>query len=101
MAISALASGLLPITMSAIRFHERIGYHDYEGVSLDVEERQRIVADLGPHMAMILRNHGLLTCGRTITARHSRRPAIGALAVLFCLFPARSHSARLQPVRII
>ena len=66
MAVSALASGLLPITMSAIRFHERIGYHDYEGITLDVEERQRIVADLGPHMAMILRNHGLLTCGRTI-----------------------------------
>ena len=37
MAVSALASGLLPITMSAIRFHERIGYHDYEGITLDVE----------------------------------------------------------------
>jgi ribulose-5-phosphate 4-epimerase/fuculose-1-phosphate aldolase len=66
MAVSVLASGLLPITMSALRFHQRIGYHDYEGVSLDVEERDRIVADLGPHMALILRNHGLLTCGRTI-----------------------------------
>ena len=66
MGVSALASGLLPISMSALRFYNRIGYHDYEGVTLDVEERQRIVADLGPHMAMILRNHGLVTCGRTI-----------------------------------
>ncbi|MDP7652121.1 MAG: class II aldolase/adducin family protein [Rhodospirillales bacterium] len=66
MGVSAQAAGLLPISMSALRFYERIGYHDYEGVTLDVEERDRIVADLGTHMAMILRNHGLLTCGRSI-----------------------------------
>lgn len=66
MGVSALASGLLPISMSALRFYNRIGYHDYQGVTLDVEECDSIVADLGPHMAMILRNHGLLTCGRSI-----------------------------------
>lgn len=66
MGVSAQAAGLLPISMSSLRFYERIGYHDYEGITLDVEERDRIVADLGTHMAMILRNHGLLTCGRTI-----------------------------------
>ncbi len=49
-----------------MRFHGRIGYHDYEGPAVDMDERARLVADLGPHDAMILRNHGLLTCGQTI-----------------------------------
>ena len=66
MAVAAQACGLLPLSMSACRFYNRIGYHDYEGVTLDLDERERLVADLGPHMAVILRNHGLLTCGRTI-----------------------------------
>ena len=43
-----------------------IGYHDYEGPAVDLDERARLVADLGPHDAMIMRNHGLLTCGATI-----------------------------------
>ena len=43
-----------------------IGYHDYEGPAVDLDERERIVADLGPHDALIMRNHGLLTCGATI-----------------------------------
>ena len=52
--------------MSAIRFHNRIAYHDYEGVTLDTEERERIAEHLGNDYAMILRNHGLLTLGRNI-----------------------------------
>jgi len=43
-----------------------IGYHDYEGPAVDLAERERLVADLGPHDAMVLRNHGLLTCGATV-----------------------------------
>jgi ribulose-5-phosphate 4-epimerase/fuculose-1-phosphate aldolase len=66
MAVSAQKGGLLPLSMSAIRFHDRIAYHDYEGVTLDVEERDSIVADLGDKYAMILRNHGLLTLGRNL-----------------------------------
>lgn len=66
MAVSAQKDGLLPLSMSAIRFHDRIAYHDYEGVTLDVEERDSIVADLGDKYAMILRNHGLLTLGRNL-----------------------------------
>jgi len=65
MAVSSLKCGLLPLNMSAIRFHNRIGYHRYEGVTVEIDERQRIAADLGPHNAMILRNHGLLTVGKT------------------------------------
>ena len=65
-AVSAQLGGLLPITQYAIPFYNRIGYHRYEGLALDLAERERLVADLGPHPAMILENHGLITCGRTI-----------------------------------
>lgn len=64
-ALSVLESGLLPLTQDAMAFHNRIGYHEFEGIALDLDERSRLVRDLGPHHAMILRNHGLLTCGRT------------------------------------
>jgi ribulose-5-phosphate 4-epimerase/fuculose-1-phosphate aldolase len=43
-----------------------LGYHDYEGPAVDLDEQRRLVGDLGPHEAMILRNHGLLSVGRTI-----------------------------------
>lgn len=66
MGVAALKEGLLPISMFATVFHNRIGYHDYEGASLYPDERERIVASLGPHKALILRNHGLLVVGRTV-----------------------------------
>ena len=65
-AVSAQKHGLLPISQHALRFHGRLAYHGYEGIALDLDERERLVRDLGPHQAMILRNHGLLVCGRTI-----------------------------------
>jgi len=66
MAVSAQKNGLLPVTQTALQFHNHLAYHDYEGIALDLGERERLVADLGTHNAMILRNHGLLTCGRSI-----------------------------------
>ena len=66
LAVAAQEDGLLPITQHAMRFWKRIGYHDYEGIALDMDEQVRLVRDLGAHPAMILRNHGLLTCGRTV-----------------------------------
>jgi len=66
MAVAAMKGGLLPLTQTSIRFVGHIGYHDYEGPATDVAERERLVRDLGPHDAMILRSHGLLTCGATI-----------------------------------
>jgi len=66
MAVSAMKCGLLPLTQTSIRFVGHMGYHDYEGPATDLDERERLVRDLGPHDAMILRSHGLLTCGATI-----------------------------------
>ncbi len=63
-AVSAQESGLLPITQHAMQLGE-IAYHDYEGVALDLDERERIVRDLGGRRAMILRNHGTLAVGAT------------------------------------
>lgn len=64
-AVSMLECGLLPLSQHAMRFYKNIGYHAYEGLALDAAEREHLVADLGPHKAMILRNHGTLTCGAT------------------------------------
>jgi ribulose-5-phosphate 4-epimerase/fuculose-1-phosphate aldolase len=66
MAVAAMACGLLPMSQTSIRFHGHIGYHDYEGPAIDLAEREALVRDLGPHDAMIMRNHGLLTCGATV-----------------------------------
>ncbi|MSP82908.1 MAG: class II aldolase/adducin family protein [Alphaproteobacteria bacterium] len=65
-AVSALKGGLLPLSQFAMFYWGRVAYHDYEGAATDEAERVRLVADLGPHRIMILRNHGLITCGRTI-----------------------------------
>jgi ribulose-5-phosphate 4-epimerase/fuculose-1-phosphate aldolase len=65
-AISALAAGLLPISQFAMRYQGHMGVHDYEGVSLEDDERARLVEDLGAHDVLVLRNHGVLTVGRTI-----------------------------------
>ncbi|MEQ3553340.1 class II aldolase/adducin family protein [Pseudonocardia nematodicida] len=64
-AVAAQRDGLLPVNQFSMEFHDRIGYHDYEGVALNDAEKSRLVADLGPHHALVLRNHGLLTVGDT------------------------------------
>lgn len=66
MAVSALEEGLLPLQQDTYRFHERVAYHEFEGLAVDIDERERLVTDLGDRDAMILRNHGLLTVGRTV-----------------------------------
>jgi ribulose-5-phosphate 4-epimerase/fuculose-1-phosphate aldolase len=65
MAVSSLECGLLPVTQTAMRFL-KIGYHDYQGVVLDLTEQASLVKDLGQGEALILRNHGVLTVGRSV-----------------------------------
>lgn len=65
-AVSAQAAGLLPISQQATIALASLGYHDYEGIALRDDEKPRLVADLGERMALILRNHGLLTVGGSV-----------------------------------
>ena len=65
-AVSAQQHGLLPLSQHAMRLTGNVGYHEYEGVALNLEERERLVADIGDKMTLILHNHGLLTCGKTV-----------------------------------
>ncbi len=66
MAVAAQKHGLLPLSQHALKFYGHLAYHGYEGIALDLDERERLVSDLGEHRAMILQNHGLLVAGRTI-----------------------------------
>ncbi|WP_416898392.1 MAG: class II aldolase/adducin family protein [Minwuia sp.] len=65
-AVSAQEEGLLPISQTAMLFTGNVAYHDYEGVALREEEQARMLEDMGDKQVMILRNHGLLTAGRTV-----------------------------------
>ena len=65
-AVSAMAEGLLPLNQTALGVVGDLAYHAYEGVALDLDERERIVADLGAKNAMLLRNHGTLTVGEEV-----------------------------------
>jgi ribulose-5-phosphate 4-epimerase/fuculose-1-phosphate aldolase len=66
MAVAALEDGLLPISMVSTGFTGQLSYHEYEGPSLDLDERARLLSHLGENRAMILRNHGLLVTGRSV-----------------------------------
>jgi ribulose-5-phosphate 4-epimerase/fuculose-1-phosphate aldolase len=65
-AVACQAEGLLPLDLTSLLFTKRIAYHDLEGITTDRAECERIAADLGDKNVMILRNHGLLTCGATV-----------------------------------
>ena len=65
MALAGLQHGLRMVSQPAVRFYNRVGYHDYEGITEDFDERARINKALGKNRALIMRNHGLLTVGQT------------------------------------
>ena len=65
-AVSAHAEGLLPLTQTAMLIRDDVAFHDYEGVAVDLDERERLVADLGDKGAMLLRNHRTLAVGDTV-----------------------------------
>jgi ribulose-5-phosphate 4-epimerase/fuculose-1-phosphate aldolase len=65
-AVSAQKDGLLPISQQATIALASLGYHDYEGIALRDDEKPRLVNDLGRSASLILRNHGLLTVGRSV-----------------------------------
>jgi adducin len=67
-ALAAVDTDFVPLSQEGCQFHERVGYHPFEGIALDGEEKQRLVADLGiGNHTLVLRNHGVLVCGPSIT----------------------------------
>ena len=92
MAVSMLDCGLLPLSQHAQLFHGRVGYHAYEGLATELEERERLVRDLGDKPVLILRNHGLLGAGRTVAEAfsmcfHLEKACDAQLAAMACATP--------------
>ena len=95
-AVSAQEQGLLPLSQHSIFVLASLGYHDYEGVALEEDEKPRLVRDLGESRFLMLRNHGLLTVGRSV--------AEAFVAMYFfetsCMIQVRAQSGG-QPLRRI
>ncbi|MDH4582064.1 class II aldolase/adducin family protein [Pseudomonas sp. BN415] len=66
MAVAAADNGLAQLNQISAEFHQRVGYHTYEGIALDLGERERLVASLGDNIALMLRHHGLLSVGASV-----------------------------------
>ncbi|AOE84418.1 class II aldolase/adducin family protein [Pseudomonas sp. TCU-HL1] len=66
MAVAAADNGLAQLNQISAEFHQRVGYHTYEGIALDLGERDRLVASLGDNIALMLRHHGLLSVGASV-----------------------------------
>jgi ribulose-5-phosphate 4-epimerase/fuculose-1-phosphate aldolase len=66
MAVSSLECGLLPLTVWSQQFYKRVSYHPYEGPPVRLDERDRVLANMGTTQAMLMQNHGVLTTGRTV-----------------------------------
>ncbi|HEX9811653.1 MAG TPA: class II aldolase/adducin family protein [Burkholderiales bacterium] len=71
-AVSSQKQGLLPLNQTALVVYSDLAYHDYEGIALDLDERERLVANLGGKNHFMLRNHGTLTVGHTVAAAYVR-----------------------------
>jgi ribulose-5-phosphate 4-epimerase/fuculose-1-phosphate aldolase len=65
-AVSSQKQGLLPLNQSSMLLNGKLAYHDFEGIALNLDERERLVRDLGDQCAMILRNHGTLAVGTSV-----------------------------------
>lgn len=72
-ALACTETGFVPMTQEGCIFYERVGTHEYEGIALDTDERERLIADLGPaNHTMLLYNHGLLVCADSVGRAFSR-----------------------------
>jgi ribulose-5-phosphate 4-epimerase/fuculose-1-phosphate aldolase len=72
MVMAALKDPIRPLDFSGAALHKRVAYHDFQGVHADYSDREALVADLGDKNMMVLRNHGLLACGRTVASAYQR-----------------------------
>lgn len=71
-AVASMQDGLLPLNQTALLVRDDVAYHDYEGVAVDLDERERLVRDLGEKHLMLLHNHGTLSVGATVAEAFTR-----------------------------
>ena len=101
MAVSALEDGLMSLQQEAYQFHERVSYHEFEGVAVDMDERERLVTDLGGNNAMVLRNHGLLTVGRSVAEAWVRMWQLELACKIQVLAQSTGQAIRQAPISVI
>lgn len=75
-AVSGQKDGLLPLNQDSMSLLPDLAYHDFEGIALDTDERERLVEHIGDKNAVILRNHGLLTMGADVASAFSKMYAL-------------------------
>ncbi len=94
-AVSGLEEGLLPLNQNSMLICNEIAYHDYEGVAIDLSERERLQHDLSDRGLMILRNHGTLTVGSTVAAAFTRMFSLERACRLQCATLAQGRKIHL------
>lgn len=93
-AVSAMECGLLTLSQISALIHGLVAYHDFEGLAVNFAERERLVCDLGDQPLMMLRNHGMLAVGETVShafmnAWYFQRACEIQIATLSCNTPWR------------
>lgn len=97
LAVAAQKRGLLPISQIALTIMDDLAYHDYEGIVLDAEEKERLLPALGEKSNLILRNHGLLTVGTSVGEAFLRLYALQTACEAQVLAQAGGEVIELEP----
>jgi ribulose-5-phosphate 4-epimerase/fuculose-1-phosphate aldolase len=100
MALAASREGLKLIDFAGCGLHQQIAYHDFAGVHADYSDREALVRDLGDRSVMVLRNHGLLTCGRTIASAFRRLHSLETACRVQCMAQAMNVQLEVVPADI-
>ncbi|MGF7465899.1 class II aldolase/adducin family protein [Alcaligenes phenolicus] len=100
-AVSALPCGLLPLSQHAMRFWQDIGYHDYAGLAFPPQEQEALLKQLGSYPALLLRNHGALTCGRTVAEAYVLMDALERACRIQLSAMAASPQLHLPPTDVL
>ena len=100
-AVACQEQGLLPINLGAMYLSDKIAYHDVEGVTLETDECERLAHSLGDRNVMILRNHGLLTCGPTMGHAFSLMRRLENACETQVLAQSGGAALRVPPVEVV
>ena len=99
-AVSALDEGFVPMIQDAFQFYGKVAYHEYEGLSLDLDERERLAASLGDKPVMVMRNHGLMTTGSTVAEAYMRMHYLELSCRVQIEVMSSGQSVRLPPKEV-